>query len=208
MLLIAGLLAYGAKGYRDAVNDAPALARRADRLMAAGRGPEALGPGRIDQLLAVEDRGFVRHHGVDLDSRGAGKTTLTQSLAKRLAFDRFAPGVKKIRQTGYAMGLESRLTKRQIIALWLDTAQMGRGPNGWMTGFFTASRQAFGQPPAALDQRRFLSLVAVGIAPRRFDLFHRDTALENRVGRIERLVAGTCRPTGNGDVWLEGCAGT
>lgn len=74
----------------------------------------------------MEDPGFAEHDGVDFSTPGAGLTTITQSAAKRLAFETFRPGIGKIRQTGYAMGLESRLSKDQILALWLDTLEMGR----------------------------------------------------------------------------------
>lgn len=206
LILLAAALAYAFKGYYDARRDAPALAARADRLIASNRGPAGLGPGRIQRLLQVEDPGFLGHGGVDVTTAGAGMTTITQSLSKRLAFDRFRPGYRKLRQTAYAMGLERSLSKPQILALFLDTAEMGRGRRGWMTGFFTASQEIYGRPPAALDDRQFLTLVAAMIAPNRYRLRERDAALEERVDRIERLVAGRCRPDGASDTRLEGCA--
>lgn len=208
IVVAASLLLYGAKGYYDAVRDSGALANRADRLIAANRGAESLGPGRIDQLLMVEDPGFWTHSGVDFSTPGAGMTTMTQSLSKRLAFERFTPGLPKIRQTGYAMGLESRLTKPQIIALWLERADMGRGPSGWMKGFLEASRQVYGRPVGEISEREFLTLVAVPIAPGTYNLRKPDAGLNERVDRIERLIAHQCRPLGLRDVWLEGCAAT
>jgi len=206
LVLVAAVLLYGAKGYFDALGDSKDLGARADRLIAQNRGARGLGAGRIDQLLKVEDPGFRRHQGVDVTTPGAGMTTITQSLAKRLAFDHFRPGIRKIRQTGYAIGLEQRLSKRQILALFLDTIPMGRGKKGWMTGFYVASLEIYGRPAADLDERQFFTLVAVMIAPRKFDLHRQDAALDERVSRIQRLVAGKCRPQGEGDVWLDGCA--
>jgi monofunctional biosynthetic peptidoglycan transglycosylase len=202
-LLVATL--YAAKGYFDALHDAPSLAARADKLIAAHRGPTDLTPPKLDALLRVDDPNFWSHRGIDLATPGSGMTSITQSLAKRLAFSNFKPGFRKLRQTAYAIGLERRLSKRQILALALDTAEMGRGPRGWMQGLFAASTQVYGKPPAALDDRQWLRLVAVLVAPRRFDLFAADPALDERVARIERLLAGGCRPTGKRDVWLEGC---
>ncbi|MDP8912939.1 MAG: transglycosylase domain-containing protein [Pseudomonadota bacterium] len=182
------------------------MAPRADRLLAQGRGAAGLGPGRIEQLLRVEDPGFEQHSGIDFSTSGAGLTTLTQGVGKRVGFAHFRPGVRKIRLIGYAMGLERSLTKAQIIALWLDTVGMGRGPNGWMTGFYEASRSIYGRPPHLLTEAEFLSLVAVPLAPATFDLQRRNDALQTRVARIQRLVRGQCQPTGLRDVWLEGCA--
>lgn len=197
---------YGVKGYFDALDVSEELAARADRLIAENLGASGLGPERIEQLLQVQDPGFWSHKGVDLTTPGAGITTMTQSLAKRVGFEDFQPGLGKIRQTGYALGLEQRLSKQQIIALFLDTAEMGRGPNGWVTGFYIASEVIFGRTVAALDDRAFLSLVAVMISPSRFNLRSDDPDLADRVDRIERLVSGRCTPNRLGDVWLEGCA--
>ncbi|POF34484.1 transglycosylase domain-containing protein [Roseibium marinum] len=205
LLLVAAGLIYGVTGYLDALSDADGLALRADALMTEGRGGKDLGEDRLEKLLMVQDPAFHQHAGLDFATPGAGITTVTQSLAKRVAFRKFKPGIGKIRQTGYAIGLERKLTKDQIMALWLDTLEMGRGPDGWMKGFFVASEAVYQRPPAELTGREFLSLVAVLIAPGAYDLRHEDARLEERIARIERLVSGDCTPQGNGDVWLEGC---
>ncbi|MCF1503599.1 transglycosylase domain-containing protein [Afifella sp. H1R] len=142
---------------------------------------------------------------MDFSTPGAGLTTITQSAAKRLAFEEFHPGLGKIRQTGYALGMESRLSKEQILALWLETLEMGNGPDGWMAGFHSASSAIYGRPPAELTEAEFIRLVAVLIAPASYDLAGSDAKLDERVARIQRLVAGACAPSGFSDVWLQGC---
>lgn len=206
MMLAASLAGYAASGFFAARAAAPALARTADRLMQNGRGARELGPGRLAELLLVEDPGYWNHSGLDLSTAGAGLTTLTQSLSKRVGFTNFKPGIRKLRLMGYAAGLESKLTKEQILALYLDTVWMGGGPNGPMAGFFDASRLIYGRSPAALSKREFLTLVAVVIAPRSYDLTNPDQELLERVRRIERLTRNACEPNGLRDVWLEGCA--
>lgn len=205
VILFVVVLWSGGKGYYDALADSGKLAARADRLIKDDRGSASLGVDHLAILLTVQDPGFKVHKGVDLTTPGAGLTTITQSLAKRLAFDDFQPGFAKIRQTGYALGLEARLDKAQILALWLDTVPMGNGPDGWMTGFHAASRAIYGRPPSELGREEFLRLVAVLIAPGAYDLTGADTKLDDRVSRIDRLVAGDCKPTGLNDVWLEAC---
>ena len=74
-----------------------------------------------------------------------------------------------------------------------------------MTGFHTASEAVYDRPPSELDRDEFLRLVAVLIAPGAYDLTGADTKLDDRVTRIDRLVAGDCKPTGLNDVWLEAC---
>lgn len=197
---------YGAIGYRDAVRHADDYAKQANLLIAEGRGPEALGTERLNQLIKVQDPGFWEHGGIDLTTEGAGLTTISQSLSKRLGFDAFRPGIGKIRQTGFAFGMERSLEKDQILALWLDTVEMGRGPDGWMIGFFQASNDVYNGPPIELTDGEFHRLIAVLIAPGEYRLHEEDKALEERVSRIGRLLAGECAPTGLRDVLLEGCA--
>jgi len=109
------------KGWRDARVMAPELAARADALIADGKGWQMFGATRRKWFLIVEDPTFDTHEGIDLTTPGAGITTVTQSLAKRVAFDEFRPGIAKLRQSVFAMSLERVLTKEQILALWAET---------------------------------------------------------------------------------------
>ncbi|MEL7390862.1 MAG: transglycosylase domain-containing protein [Pseudomonadota bacterium] len=202
----AAVVAYGANGYRDAVSRSDSYTVQADRLIISGRGPADLGAERLRQLLLVQDPGYLEHEGIDLSTHGAGLTTISQSLSKRLGFDEFHPGIGKIRQTGFAMGLESRLSKDQILTLWMDTVEMGRGPDGWMTGLFDASESLYGRAPDEISDLEYHRLLAVLVAPGQFRLLEEDERLADRSARIARLVAGECRPENLGDVWLDGCA--
>ena len=206
VIISAAVVAYGLEGYFSARSDAGSLSHRANRLIAEHRGPQDLGPGRIDQLLMVDDPGFWTHKGTDWSTPGSGLTTLTQSVGKHVGFEHFRPGLQKIRLIGYAKGLESKLSKQQILALYLDTIWMGRGPSGPMIGMFNASETVFGKPPSALNQHQFLTLVAVPISPRTLTLASPNPALIERTSRIERLVERKCKPVGLRDVWLKGCA--
>ena len=205
-LLFAGVLGYGAFGFWDAVRQSDEYATRANALIADGRGPEDLGAERLRQLILVQDPGYLEHGGIDLSTEGAGLTTISQSVSKRLGFEEFRPGIGKIRQTGFAFGLESRLSKEQILALWLDTVEMGRGPDGWMTGLFHSSQSIYGRSPSELSDQEYHRLLAVLIAPGQYRLLEEDEALADRASRIARLVSGYCRPDGQRDVWLDGCA--
>ena len=205
-IILAGL-AYGGQGYLDARTAAPALKARAAELTAEGRGASALTPDHLRILLLVEDPAFAVHKGVDLANRGAGLTTITQSLAKRLGFRDFKPGLKKIRQTGYALGLEAGLSKEEILTLWLDTVPMGRDADGhWTTGFHAASLAFYGKPLNELTDAAFIELVSVPIAPSLLNPLRRGERFEARVERITRRAAGKCVPDSVQDVWLEGCA--
>lgn len=75
-----------------------------------------------------------------------------------------------------------------------------------MAGFFTASEAIFGRAPSEVTEDKFLTLVAVLIAPGSFDLRGYDPAFIVRVARIRRLLAGECVPSDHHDVWLDGCS--
>ncbi len=197
--------AYTAKGWYDAKTDAPSLRERAKILAIKGLGANALRPENRTLLLKVEDPSFDHNNGTDFSSPGAGATTITQSLSKRVAFDKFTPGFRKLRQTGYAIGLGQSLSKDEVLTLFLAESSF-RGSDGrWAKSFDAASRRFFGKPLAELDNKRFTLMVASGIAPNEMSPDAPNAKLVDRVVRIERLMNGQCKPSSHNDVWLEGC---
>ena len=205
-LTITALGIYAYSGWSDAARDAPSLKAEAHALIAARRGADQLSQSQKAILLKVEDPLFYDHNGLDFSTPGAGVTTLTQALAKRVGFKSFEPGIGKLRQSAYALSLERRLAKDEILTLALHHAEMGKGPEGWVTGFLPASEIFYGKPVAALSEPEFIGLVAVLIAPGRLSPLRPSDAYETRIDRIARLANGECAPNGHSDVWLEGCA--
>ena len=97
----------------------------------------------IKAVLATEDRRFFEHWGVDpigtaralsANARASGVvqggSTLTQQLAKNLFLSNERSIERKIREVFLAMWLEARLSKREILKLYLDRAYMGGGTFG------------------------------------------------------------------------------
>jgi penicillin-binding protein 1A len=97
----------------------------------------------IKAVLATEDRRFFEHWGVDpigtlraltANARASGVvqggSTLTQQLAKNLFLNNERSIERKIREVFLAMWLEARLSKREILKLYLDRAYMGGGTFG------------------------------------------------------------------------------
>ena len=162
---------------------------------------------RTAMLVRVEDPSFWTNKGVDFATPGAGMTTLSQSLAKHLFFDHFTPGLAKgelIVLTRFALYPE--VDKQRTLKAFLATAYFGRRDGRSVIGIGPAARQWFGKPLAALSDREFLSLVAMGPSPKTLAPQRHAKANAERVRRIERLLAGRCRPSGMRDVMLEGCA--
>ena len=101
--------------------------------------PEVL----IRATMATEDRRFYDHFGIDfigtlralIANLNAGETvqggsTLTQQLAKNLFLSSERSLQRKIKEVFLSFWLESRLTKQQILKLYLDRAYMGGGAIG------------------------------------------------------------------------------
>jgi penicillin-binding protein 1A len=104
---------------------------------------EALPDHLIKATLATEDRRFFDHFGIDLigtlraliTNVNAGETvqggsTLTQQLAKNLFLTNERSLQRKIKEVFLSFLLESRLSKRDILKLYLDRAYMGGGAVG------------------------------------------------------------------------------
>jgi membrane peptidoglycan carboxypeptidase len=180
-----------------------ALASVADRPLRLA----ALSPQRRAWLLAVEDPGFYRHHGVDFSTPGAGMTTITQAMVKRLYFDDFHPGFPKIEQSLIAwLVLDRAVSKDELLEIFLNHVRFGGIGGREVIGFEDAARSFYGRPVARLSDREYLSLVAMLMAPAKLDLRRHPRENAERVARIEALLAGRCRPSGLRDVQYARCA--
>jgi penicillin-binding protein 1C len=147
--------------------------------VADGRWRLAADPGRIDPgylalLIGFEDRRFHRHAGVDplAMARAAwqsllagrvvsGGSTLTMQVARLIEDGPTGTLAGKLRQIRVALALERRLTKDQILALYLHRAPYG----GNIEGVRAASLAWFGKEPARLTPAEAALLVALPQAP-------------------------------------------
>ena len=97
----------------------------------------------IKAVLSTEDRRFYEHFGIDLagtaralvaNTRAGGVvqggSSITQQLAKNLFLNNERTIERKVKEAFLAMWLESRLTKNEILKLYLDRAYMGGGTFG------------------------------------------------------------------------------
>lgn len=163
---------------------------------------------RIDMLLKVEDPNFYHHHGVDFSTPGAGMTTITQSLVKHFYFDHFHPGFPKIEQTLIArFVLDPAMPKDAQLAAFLNFTPFAIVRGHRIIGFDDAARTYYGRPLAEVSDHQFLSLDAMLVSPRDLDPITHHAANEERVRRIEAMLAGKCAPTGLRDIYYESCGG-
>ncbi len=126
-------------------------------------------PAFIDRLIAIEDRQFWHHPGVNplalaraaaQDLRAghivSGGSTLTMQVA-RLLTPRPRTVLAKLIEIARAMQLEWRFSKREILGMWLTLAPYG----GNLEGVRAGSLAWFGRPPHALDDAQIALLVAI-----------------------------------------------
>ena len=160
-------------------------------------------------LLAIEDPRFYSHAGVDLRTPGAGWTTITQGLVKVYGYGGFVPGIlhwRKLEQSLTALVVNRRIPKDVQLAMFIDGAYMGTWRGKEVDGFDNAARVYFGRSLETLDDSQYLAIVAMLPGPDDLHVLARPDRNAERVHRIERLLAGECRPAGWRDVYYEDCA--
>ncbi len=195
---------YYANEVRVARSDTPALVAAASSRYGTQLKLADLPAQRLNMLLAVEDPAFMRHHGVDLTTPGAGMTTITQGLVKILYFpEGFDPGIDKIRQTLIAQyALSALVSKEDQLALFLNAAYLGNKDGKPVHGYAQGARSYFGKEFAALSDTEFISLVAMLIGPNYFK--PGTPAHDERVKLVQAYLAGRYQPDGLLDVEYKG----
>ncbi|MFN4171363.1 MAG: penicillin-binding protein 1C [Pseudorhodobacter sp.] len=147
--------------------------------VADGRWRLAVSPDRVDarylsMLIAFEDRRFRDHAGVDprailragwqAVTSGrvvSGGSTLTMQVARLLEEGGTGEIAGKLRQMRVALALERRLTKDQILSLYLHLAPFG----GNLEGVRAATISYFGKEPTRLTPAEAALLVALPQSP-------------------------------------------
>lgn len=171
--------------------------------VADGRWRMALRPDQVDarylaMLIRYEDKRFWQHSGIDpramlraaLQALGSGQvvsggSTLTMQVARLLEQGTTGQIAGKLRQIRVALALERRLSKDQILALYLRLAPFG----GNIEGVRAAALAWFGKEPLRLTPAEAALLVALPQSPeaRRPDR-HPDRAAAARRRVLERAL--------------------
>src|SRR5579872_3290718 len=120
---------------------------------------DRVSPRMIDALLAVEDRRFYEHHGLDpvriveaawRNGRAhrivEGGSTITQQLARLEQLTPARTFTRKLHEAAIAVRLEERYTKSQILQAYLNAVYFGDG----YYGVEAASRGYFGKSASDL----------------------------------------------------------
>jgi penicillin-binding protein 1B len=143
-------------------------------------------PDRVRQaVLAIEDRRFYEHPGVDLvrtigavvtNVRGdrpylVGGSTLTQQLVKNSFLTREKTYTRKLQEQGLSMLLERRLTKDQILELYLNEVYLGQRGSFAIHGVAEAARLYFGKDVSNLSLAEAATIAGLIQAPPTYSPF-------------------------------------
>jgi penicillin-binding protein 1B len=169
------------------------------RLLAYSEIPQNL----INAVLAIEDRRYFDHSGVDYLSiaswawhdvirdrkhRG-GASTLTMQLAKLLIVADTGTIRYKISQIVVAFQLEHRFSKQQIFEMYANQIPMGQRGSFSINGFGEAAQVYFGKDVRQLDVAECAFLAGIIQRPSYFNPFHHaDRTIERRNLVLDSMV--------------------
>lgn len=131
----------------------------------------------VDGLTATEDRKFFKHHGFDyigimraavanLKARKLvqGGSTITQQLSKMILKNNKKTLKRKVQELMLSVQLERKLTKEDILMMYLNKAYFGAG----QYGISSAARFYFNKRVSSLDLEECAMLIGLLKAPSRY----------------------------------------
>lgn len=131
-------------------------------------------------FIAVEDKRFYSHKGVDIKSvlraikndvtslsAKEGASTITQQLVKNLYLTNEKTVERKFKEIKLALILESKYSKEQILEKYLNTVYFGEGAYGVKK----AARIYFDKKPEELSEEQSALLAGIVKAPSFYDPF-------------------------------------
>jgi monofunctional biosynthetic peptidoglycan transglycosylase len=155
-------------------------------------------------VIVSEDMRFFSHNGFDdAEIRAAlqdaweektlprGASTLTQQVAKNLWLSGSYNPLRKVKEAILTRQLETHLSKRRILEIYLNVAEFGEG----IYGAEAAARHYYGRSAAGLTERQAAELASALPRPRSWHpgvksrAYQRDVRITLRRMAIARWVA-------------------
>jgi len=145
-------------------------------------------------IIAAEDAKFLDHEGFDWEGiqkaaeknlkKGkivAGGSTISQQLAKNLLLSGERTWWRKVEETAITVMIETIMTKRRILEIYLNVIEWGSG----VFGAEAAAEYHFGISAADLTPEQAAELAAMVPSPRRYGAGDPDTPyLQKRTALI------------------------
>ncbi len=156
--------------------------------------PEVL----LEAIIAVEDRRYYEHSGVDPASIARafyvnikeqdyveGASTITQQLAKRAFLSPEKSIERKLKEAAYALKIDMTYDKEQVLELYLNSIYFGSG--AW--GVQAASQTYFAKDVSALSLEEAALLAGLPKAPSRYSPINNPEGAVERRNVVLRLMA-------------------
>ena len=151
---------------------------------------EDISPLLIDGFVAVEDRGFWEHNGIDVKRTLAaavnyvfrtrslfGGSTITQQVVKNISGDSGLTLSRKLSEILRAGNLERNYTKEEILAVYLNVIPMSEN----IFGVGRAALSYFGKNPDEINAAEAATLIGITNAPTAYNPYiNPDKCLEKR----------------------------
>lgn len=155
-----------------------------------------------EALIAVEDRRFARHHGIDPEGIGRallvnlragevrqGGSTLTQQLVKSYFLDSRRTLGRKLTEAAMALLLEWHYDKQEILTAYINEVYMGQDGPRAVHGFGLASAFYFGKPLLELDLAETATLVAIVRGPSWYNPWRQAKRVRDRRDLVLAILA-------------------
>jgi penicillin-binding protein 1B len=156
----------------------------------------------VDAVLAIEDRRFFQHSGVNyfrvaqaawVDLRSGGKSqggsTITMQMARAFFLSPQKTLKRKLLEMLIAIELEQKFSKQQIFELYANQVDMGQRGSFTIMGFAEASRAYFNKDLESLTLPEAALLAGIIQAPSRLSPYrHPERALDRRNLVLDSMV--------------------
>jgi penicillin-binding protein 1B len=159
-------------------------------------------PSLINALIAIEDRSFFSHGGVDVKAviralwenwrHGEireGGSTISQQLIKTIFLTPDRTYQRKFAEAMMAMAIERRLSKEEIFTIYANRVYLGQSGMTAIYGFKQAARVYFGKELHELSLAESALIAGLARAPNRYSPYLRpDVAVARRNTVLDAMV--------------------
>lgn len=142
---------------------------------------------QLKELITIQDPNFYSHKGTDF--LGKRVTTITQSLVKFLYFEKFTPGIAKIKQSLIAsFALDSLVSKNEQLELFLNLTYFGNVDGVDVRRFSKAAKVYFGKQFKDLSDEEYLKLLAMLSGPNLYNVKTNPTKNSEQVALLRKQL--------------------
>jgi penicillin-binding protein 1B len=161
-----------------------------------------LPPNVVQSVLAIEDRRFFEHGGINYGrmaeaamhdlargNKSQGASTLTMQLAKLFFLSPEKRWKRKFIQVVITLQLEHRFSKQKIFEMYANAVNLGQRGSFSIDGFGEAAQAYFGKDVRQLDLAQCALLAGMIQSPSRLNpMHHPERAMERRNLVLDAMV--------------------